>query len=70
MDLKTAGTFILVCIPFFLMSVWAIVNAAEKDFGSMRRKALWLAVAAIPFVGFIIYFPLGARQGKKPGDDG
>ena len=65
MDLKTAGTFILICIPFFLMTVWAIVHAAEKDFGSIREKAIWLFIAAIPFVGFIIYFSLGARKGKE-----
>jgi len=67
MDLKTTGTFILLCVPFFIMTLWAIVNAAEKDFSSMRQKAIWLFIAAIPFVGFIIYFPFGARKGKKPG---
>ena len=66
MDLKTAGIFILLCLPFFAMTIWAIVNAAEKDFGTMGRKVLWLVVAAIPFVGFFVYFILGARKGKKP----
>jgi len=67
MDLKTTGIFIMLCVPFLLLTVWAVVNAAEKDFPSMKEKALWLFVAAIPFVGFVIYFPVGSRRGKKPG---
>ena len=66
MDLKTAGLVILISIPFIAMTIWAIVNAAEKDFGSMGKKALWLVVAAIPFAGFLVYFIFGARLGKKP----
>ena len=69
MDLKTAGIFILVSVPFFLMTVWAIVNAAEKEFGSLGKKVLWLLIAAIPFVGFMIYFAIGARRGRKPADE-
>ncbi len=66
MDLKTAGIVILVSIPFIVMTMWALVNAAEKDFGSTGKKALWLLVAAIPFVGFPVYFIIGSRRGKKP----
>ena len=67
MDLKTVGVFIMLCVPFFAMTIWAVVNAAEKDFSSIKQKAIWLIIAAIPFVGFLIYFPFGARKGKKPG---
>ena len=66
MDLKTAGIVILLSIPFIAMTVWAIVNAAEKEFGSTGKKAIWLVIAATPFVGFIVYFLFGARKGKKP----
>jgi hypothetical protein len=69
MDLKAAGMFIMLCIPFLIMTVWAVVNAAEKDFDSVKQKAIWLIIAAIPFVGFLIYFPFGARKGRKPGQD-
>lgn len=65
MDLKTLGIFLALCVPFFLMTIWAVVNAAEKEFGSLGIKVLWLAVASVPFVGFIIYFLFGARRGKK-----
>ena len=67
MDIDTALKFIGICIPFFLATVWAMVDAAQRDFGTLGAKLLWIAVAAVPFVGFIIYFVLGARRGKKPG---
>jgi hypothetical protein len=65
MDLHTAGTILLLAIPFFLATVWAIVNAAQRDFGTLGKKVVWMLVAAIPFVGFIPYFLFGMRQGKK-----
>jgi hypothetical protein len=67
MDLKTIGVIVGLTIPFMLLTIFAIINAAQKDFGSTGKKALWLLVAAIPFVGFIIYFLFGFRYGKKPG---
>ena len=66
MDLKTLAVFLALCVPFFLMTVWAVVNAAEKDFGAIGTKVLWVVVASVPFVGFIFYFLLGARRGNKP----
>jgi hypothetical protein len=65
MDLYTAGTVILISIPFFMLTVWAMVNAAQREFGTLGRKVLWMLVAAVPFVGFIPYFLFGMRQGKK-----
>ena len=65
MDLKTAGTIVLISIPFFLLSIWAIVDALQKDFGSMGKKALWGLVASVPFIGAIIYLVFGFRKGKK-----
>lgn len=65
MDLKTIGVVIGLTIPFVLLTLFAIVNAAQKDFGSSAKKALWLLVAAIPFIGFLVYFIFGWRKGKK-----
>ncbi|NQT09761.1 MAG: PLDc N-terminal domain-containing protein [Desulfobacteraceae bacterium] len=65
MDLKTITVFLALCIPFFLMTVWAIVNVAQKDFGTIGKKALWGVIASIPFIGFIIYIIFGFRKGKK-----
>jgi hypothetical protein len=68
MDLKILGIFLALCVPFFLMTVWAIVDVAQRDFGTVGQKALWWIIASIPFVGFIPYFLFGFRKGKKPED--
>jgi hypothetical protein len=65
MDLKLFGIFLALCVPFFLMTVWAIVDAAQRDFGTVGKKALWWTIASIPFIGFIPYFIIGIRKGKK-----
>ncbi len=65
MDLKTVITILILTIPFFLMSIWAIVDVGQKDFGSIGKKAMWGIIAAIPFIGFIIYLIFGFRKGKK-----
>ena len=65
MDLKTITVFLTLCIPFFLMSIWAIVDVAQKDFGAIKNKVIWGVIAAIPFIGFIIYLIFGFRKGKK-----
>ena len=53
-------------IPFLLATVWAIVDCAQRDFADLRTKVIWMVVAGIPFVGFLIYLAAGMRQGKKP----
>jgi len=65
MDLKTVITILILTVPFFLLSIWAIVDVGQKDFGSIGKKAMWGIVAAIPFIGFIIYSIFGFRKGKK-----
>jgi uncharacterized membrane protein YhaH (DUF805 family) len=56
------GIFIL----FVLLTAWGVVDAALRDFGSTGKKALWIIVASIPFIGFLIYFAFGRRLGRKP----
>ena len=65
MTFKTLFIFLALCIPFFLGTVWAIIDVAQKDFGSTRAKALWWVVASVPFLGFLIYLIFGFRKGKK-----
>jgi hypothetical protein len=67
MDLKLIAIFLGLCVPFFLLTIWAVVDVAQRDFGSNQKKVLWWIVSSIPFVGFIPYFLVGIRQGKKPG---
>ena len=63
--LETVVVFLGISIPFFLMTIWAIVDVALKDFGTIKKKALWGIIAFIPFIGFIIYLIFGFRKGKK-----
>jgi len=67
MTLKTALTVIVASIPFFVLTVWALVDVFVKEFDSTGRKALWAVVAAVPFVGAPVYLLIGFRQGRKPG---
>jgi hypothetical protein len=66
-DLEPTLIFLAVCIPFFIGTVWAVIDVAQKDFATSRNKALWWLVASVPFVGFIVYLLFGMRKGKKPG---
>ena len=67
MTLKLLVIFLALCVPFLLATIWAVVDVAQKDFGSPGKKALWWIIASVPFVGFIVYLILGFRKGKKIG---
>ena len=67
MGLKTIAIFIGLCVPFFLGTIWAVVDLAQKDFGTAGKKAFWWIIASIPFVGFSSYLLFGFRKGKKTG---
>ncbi len=66
MGLKTVVIFVALCVPFFLGTIWAIVDVAQKDFESTGKKALWWLIASVPFIGFIFYLLFGFRKGKNP----
>ena len=65
MDFHTIKMVLGLSVPFLLATLWAVIHAAQKEFGSLREKVLWMMVAAIPFIGFIIYLIFGFRKGKK-----
>ena len=65
MDFQTIKMVLGLSVPFLLATLWAVIHAAQKEFGSLREKVLWMMVAAIPFIGFIIYLIFGFRRGKK-----
>jgi len=65
-DLHSIKIMVIMTGPFIAGTVWAVVNAAQKEFETTGQKALWITVAGIPFVGFIFYFLLGARKGRTP----
>ncbi len=68
MDFKTliiiAGTL------FYVLTCWALLDVARKDFGGVEKKALWGFVSLIPFIGFMIYFIFGFKKGKKKSEEG
>jgi hypothetical protein len=64
-DFKAILIFLAICIPFFIGTIWAVVDVAQKDFGSAGAKAKWWIIASIPFAGFIVYLLVGFRKGKR-----
>jgi hypothetical protein len=49
-------TLLLIFVFLFIPTVWAIVNIAHRDFGSVKKKALWgLFVVFVPPIGGIVY---------------
>jgi hypothetical protein len=67
MDLETFKVIVYLSVPFVLATFWAVLDAAQKDFGSLAHKAAWMLVGAVPFFGVFIYLIFGFRRGKKPG---
>jgi hypothetical protein len=65
MTLHLAYIVIGICIPFILLTLWAIFDAARREFGTIEKKAAWVLISAIPFIGFIIYLIFGLRRGEK-----
>ena len=54
--------FLLPIVPTF----WAIVDVANRDFVSLRRKVIWGAlVVLVPCLGGIVYLIFGRRQGRR-----
>lgn len=68
MDFQTIKVVLGLSVPFLLATLWAVIHASQKEFGSLREKVLWMMVAAIPFIGFVIYLIFGFRKGKKLGE--
>ena len=45
---------------------WAIVDIAHRDFGTLKKKALWGAlIVFVPCLGGLVYLILGRRQGTR-----
>ena len=64
--MSVASFFIAIGVLFFLLTCWAIIDIARKDFGGIEKKALWGFITLIPFIGPVVYFAVGFRKGKKP----
>ena len=68
MRMKVAFLFIAFTIPFFLLTIWALVDISMKQFPSGGEKAAWWLITLIPFIGWLIYLVIGFRRGVKPQD--
>ena len=64
-DLRATLIFLAICVPFFIGTIWAVIDVAQKDFGSAGAKVKWWVIASIPFAGFVVYLLAGFRKGKK-----
>ena len=69
MELKTILTFIAMTIPFFLLTIWMLVDISMKQFKSPGEKAGWWILTLTPFIGWLIYLIFGFRRGKKPAQE-
>jgi len=50
------GLFFLICVLLIIPTFWAITDIAHRDFGSMKKKALWgVVVVFVPPLGGIVY---------------
>ncbi len=63
--MNTVTFFVLIGGIFFLLTCWAILHAAGREFDSFPKKAVWMLVAAVPFIGWLIYFLFGRRKPQK-----
>jgi hypothetical protein len=49
-------SILLIATVFFIPTAWAIVHIAQRDFGSIKKKAFWgLVVVFLPPIGGIVY---------------
>ena len=71
--MSTTQMIILGGLLFWLLTCWAIIDIARKDFGKIEIKAAWAFGALIPFIGPILYIAIGYRKGipksKLPPND-
>lgn len=64
--METIKLIIITGLLFYAATCLALLDIARKDFGTLEKKVVWIIIAMIPFVGFIIYLVFGYRKGHKP----
>jgi len=55
----------LIGLLFCMLTTLAVTDVILKDFGSLKRKVIWGAIAMVPFIGWAVYLVLGFRTGKR-----
>jgi hypothetical protein len=62
MPFKILLVVVVLLIPM-VPTFWAILDIPKRRFSSTKKKILWfLAVAALPFLGAILYLVLARRH--------
>ena len=64
---STHWMIIIFGLLFWIMTCWAVIDIARKDFGAIEKKAAWGFIALVPFIGVVVYLIFGYRKGvRKP----
>ncbi len=66
MEIKTTVFIVALTIPFFLLTIWMLVDISMKKFRTPAEKGAWWIITLTPFIGWLIYLIFGFRRGKKP----
>lgn len=65
MTLSDIGHILLWITPFFIATIWALMDVSIKKFPSPKEKAMWWLIAIVPFAGWLIYLVIGFWRGEK-----
>lgn len=55
-------------VASYLLTCWALIDVAARDFGAIEKKAVWGIIAFIPFIGWLIYLLWGHKKGTRRDD--
>ena len=68
----TTSTIVMIILggagASYLLTCWALLDVAARDFGAMEKKAVWGIVAFIPFLGWFVYLLWGRKRGRRRTD--
>jgi uncharacterized membrane protein YhaH (DUF805 family) len=63
--MNTVTVIVSIGLLFYILTCWAVIDIAYKDFSSLPVKAAWGFTALIPFIGVVIYLIFGYRKGTR-----
>ena len=59
-------TLIVILLFPIIFTFWAIIDLVYRDFGSVKKKALWgIFVILVPYLGGPVYLIFGRRHGTR-----
>ena len=63
--MNTVTMVVGIGLLFYILTCWAVIDIAYKDFSSLPVKAAWGFTTLIPFIGVVIYLIFGYRKGSR-----